>query len=70
MVTKREETAENRRSEERREKVLFVRLSASELSLCRRAAADVDCTMGEWARALLIERAKRAKAVRTRDGKK
>lgn len=64
MVTKREESAENRRAEERREKVLFVRLSAGELGLCRRAAHDLDCTMGEWARALLIVAGERAKGKR------
>jgi len=52
---KRATTAENRRSEERREKVLFVRLNEAELRVVQRAARLIDLATGEWARALLVE---------------
>ena len=55
MVTKREESAENRRAEERREKVLFVRLHEEELKAIQRAARLVDKSGGEWARATLVD---------------
>jgi hypothetical protein len=66
MAQDREETADNRRAGERREKVLFVRLSEAELRVCRLAAVDADITMGEWARALLVDAGTKAKAKRVR----
>jgi len=68
MVTKLEtaEKAENRRAEERREKVLFVRLSESELRLCRLAAKDLDVSMGEWARALCVDAGQKAQRYRVK----
>lgn len=59
MVTKREDTADNRRAGERREKVLFVRLSDAELRSVKRAARILDMRAGEWGRALLVERAEK-----------
>jgi len=64
MAQSREETAENRRAGERRNKVLFVRLDDGELTECKRAAIDGDVTCGEWARAVLVDAALRAKGKR------
>lgn len=66
MALEREETAENRRAEKRRNKMLTVRLSVSELRLCRLAAEDGDVTMGEWARALLVDVGAKAQAKRVK----
>jgi hypothetical protein len=46
MAQDREETADNRRAGERREKVLFVRLSEAELRVCRLAAVDAEMRCG------------------------
>lgn len=64
MAQSREETAENRRAGERRNKVLFVRLDEAELTECKRAAVDLEVACGEWARAVLVDAAMKAKTKR------
>jgi hypothetical protein len=59
MAQAREATAENRRAEERRERVLFLRLSDAELRSVKRAARILEVTPGEWGRALVVERAEK-----------
>jgi hypothetical protein len=49
--------------------MLTVRFSEGELRDCRLAAVDRDITMGEWARAHLLEVAAKAKAARARRAK-
>lgn len=47
-------TAENRKSDKRRAKMLTVRLHAAELRALHRAAESRGLTTGEWARAALL----------------